>query len=148
MAEGWGVVVNRDEVALPVHANNGRALLYYQRQVDELAESLGVTPLSRFFSRSPEDIAEFLRRQGVEPDPDDLPDEQWFEPAEGLAVVRALLSALNQSPEVLSAQAGIVADLVAAEESLKFAAAHECLFHLGRKLPKLDAPPEREWHGR
>lgn len=137
MAAGWSVVLENATVG---EAKGGKALLYYQRQIDELAERLGLEPLSHFFSRDPQAIAAYLRGLGAEPDMDALPDEEWFEPAEGLATVQALLAHLQNEPNDVPEPGRIIADLEVVAAALMAAQDAGSRFHLGREL----APPERD----
>jgi hypothetical protein len=141
MASGWRVVLQQELPGELAAADTGKALLYYQRQIDELAERLELLPLSRFFSRSPHDIAAYLRTQGVEPNLDDLPEEVWHDAADGLRTVRALLTALGQGPGSLPQPEKIVADLRVVERILVVAEREAIRFHLGRELPVLGEPP-------
>jgi hypothetical protein len=129
------------EIAGVEPGGGGKALLYYHRQIDELAERLDLIPPSRFFSRSPGDIAEYLRNQGFERSLDELPEEEWFDPADALRSVRGLLEALRSTPAAAPEPARIVADLEQIEQALVLAEARGIRFHLGRELPKLGDPP-------
>jgi|DewCreStandDraft_4_1066084.scaffolds.fasta_scaffold123532_2 hypothetical protein len=140
MASGWTVVYEIDVGAPRLGSAAGKSLLYYHHQIDELARQLGLVPLSAFFSRDPGDILRYMREMGVEPDPANLPDEEWFEPTEGLATVRGLLVHLQTHTTDLPEPARIVADLQLVEQSLLLAIDHGVRFHLGRQLEI----PERE----
>ena len=135
MAAGWSVVLESDLVGAAVPAGAGKSLLYFHRQIDAVAERLGVSPLSGFFSRDPRAIVDYLRQQGVEPDMDALPDEEWYEPAEGLATVRGLLAHLRIEPDDVPEPVRIIADLEEIERALAAAAESGVRFHLGRELP-------------
>jgi hypothetical protein len=136
MASGWRVVLEQELPANAAPADTGKALLYFQRQIDELAERLQVPSLSGFFSRSPYDIAEYLRGQGVEPNFDHLPDEEWFDAAEGLRTVRAIIEELRTFPAAVPAPEKVVADLEDVERALILAESKGLRFHLGRTLDK------------
>jgi|GEM_PF-1894766 len=138
MAAGWQVLLEEETPGIEIAGGRGVALLYQQRQIDLLAERLGVTPLSRFFSRSPVEVAEYLSQQGLNPDEYDLPEEEWFSAEDGLATVRALLEALSAAPQLVPQGDKVIADLDDAERILALAALHGVRFHFDRKL----APPE------
>lgn len=140
MSHGWRVVLQQ-EAAVIEAGSGGKALLYYHRQIDELAERLELVAPSRFFSRSPADIAEYLRSQGFERSPDDLPDEEWFDPADGLCSIRGLLAELRATPAAAPEPERIIADLEEIERALMRAEEQGIRFHLGRELPKLGDPP-------
>src|SRR5262245_30181977 len=141
MAHGWRVVLQQVLSGDAANADSGKALLYYQRQIDELAERLELVPLSRFFSRSPHDIAAYLRTQGVEPNLDDLPEEEWYDAADGLRTARGLLEALADAPKSVPQPEKIIADLQEIERILIVAERETTRFHLGRELPVLGEPP-------
>jgi hypothetical protein len=136
MSNGWCVILEREIDGVTVASTAGRSLLYYQRQIDELAEKLGLTPISTFFSRDPNEIADYLRRQGVEPDMDQLPDEEWFEAIEGLATVSGLLNHLRADTAGVPEPGKIIADLDLVQQTLAIAAEQSTRFHLGRVLPE------------
>ncbi len=136
MSKGWSVILEREVVGMTEPTAAGRSLLYYQRQIDELAEKLGVSPLSGFFSRDPNEILEYLRREGFEPDPDQIPEEEWFEAGEGLATVVGLLSQLRSDAMGLPEPTKIIADLEQVERALALAVQNAVRFHLGRELPE------------
>src|SRR5262245_49463349 len=139
MAAGWSVVLE-NRAAPAVDAKGGKALLYYHRQIDELAERLGLTPLSDFFSRDPQAIATYMRTLGIDPDLDALPEEEWFEVGEGLTTVRGLLAHLREEPNDVPEPTKIIADLEIVVAALAAAEQAGTRFHLGREL----TPPERE----
>jgi hypothetical protein len=138
MAAGWSVVLENRSAA--VDAKGGKALLYYHRQIDELAERLGLEPLSHFFSRDPQAIAAYMRSLGVEPNMDALPEEEWFDAAEGLATVRGLLAHLREEPNDVPEPGRIIADLEIVVVALAAAEQTGSRFHLGREL----TPPESD----
>jgi hypothetical protein len=140
MAAGWSVILEGEVPGIAPAAGSGKSLLYFQRQIDDLAKRLKLSPLSGFFSRSRADILAYLQDAGVERDPESVPDEQWFDPADGLATVRGLLDSLREDPTSVPDPVKIIADLEQIESALVGAAESGVRFHLGRQL----AQPERE----
>ena len=69
----------------------------HQEELDAVAASLGVKPLSSFFSYSQEEIAD----QGMEA-PEGL-EAQWFSPDEVSKTLSAFIGKLEASPEVKDA---------------------------------------------
>jgi len=136
MSNGWRVILEREVTGGSAPTPAGRSLLYYQRQIDELAERLGFAPFSNFFSRDPNDIAAYLRRQGVKPDMDQLPEEEWFEASDGLATVGGLLNQLRVDAAGVPEPQKIIADLEQVEQTLAIALENAVRFHLGRELPE------------
>ena len=138
---GWYVALEGSEshsVALP---HRGKALLFAQFQLEEIADELGLPALKAFFSSDPAAMADYFRRQGLEPDPDALPDEEWFDATDALPTVRALLARLQGDPRAVPQGEKVTADLRAMERALADAAARAVRFHIATRLPDLD-PPE------
>jgi hypothetical protein len=138
---GWYVALERSEsgpVALP---QRGKALLFAQFQLEGIADELGLPALKAFFSSDPAAIADYFRRQGLEADADALPDEEWFDAADALPTVRALLERLQADPRAVPQIEKVTADLRAMEQALADAAARAVRFHIATGLPDLDSPP-------
>jgi hypothetical protein len=140
MAGGWYVLLERDLPGVEVSTDGGRALLYFHRQIDDLAARLELPALSGFFRPDRAAVLEYLRNQGVEPDPESLPDEDWFDAADGLQTVRGLLAHLRDDPAAAPSADKVIADLEELERVLTPADAAGVPFRLTRKLP----PPPTE----
>src|SRR5437870_1715057 len=133
MAGGWYVLLQRELADLEVSTGGGRALLYFHRQIDDLAMRLGLAPLSGFFRPDRAGVLEYLRGQGVEPDPESLPDEDWFEPSEGLATIRGLLAHLRGDVQAVPSGEKVIGDLEEIERVLDPAERDGVRFRLSRK---------------
>ncbi len=94
-----------------------------QDELEELAKRLGVRPLMEFFSASPDEVAEMA---GLSADEIDVPDEQWFEPREGLRTVRSLKEHLASIPGAEE----VVLDLADMERVLQEADGRGLKWHL------------------
>jgi hypothetical protein len=134
MAGGWHVRLEHDLPDVEIVADGGRALLYHQRQIDELAERLALPPLSGFFSTDPESVGNYLAEQGLDPASFDLPEEEWFDAADGLATVQGLIAALRTDGGEIPQAERVLADLEIVEQNLSVAALHNVRFHLARHL--------------
>ena len=134
MAGGWHVLLESDLPGVTPSPDAGKALLYYHHQIDDLATDLGVTPLSAFFRPDRAGVAAFLRSQGVEPDEDALPEEDWFEAYEGLLTVRGLLERLRENAAAVPQGEKVVADLEEIERALVPAEIAGVRFRLTRIL--------------
>src|SRR5262245_12771877 len=121
MAAGWFVVTDQQQPGPAPAGDSGRALLFYHRQIDELAERLGLDPLSGFFSPLPDEVAAYLRRQGVDPDTVELPDEEWHDPADGLRTVRGLIDHMTSQPHEVPQPEKVRADLEVVARDLESA---------------------------
>ncbi|NBV24604.1 MAG: hypothetical protein EBS05_22120 [Proteobacteria bacterium] len=71
---------------------DGKSLSRHMDALDEAARSLGVKPLSEFFSADPAEAAAFMADEGMEPDDLELPPLQHYTAADGLVTVRALVN--------------------------------------------------------
>ena len=90
---------------------NGKAIGHAaEPALEQLCRAAGVAPLAGYISQSPEELRELMEEFGGEV-PDDLPDEQWFAPAEGLALVQALIGCIEVDPQVIENSADILEDL-------------------------------------
>jgi hypothetical protein len=137
VAGGWHVLLETDLPGVEISPDAGKALLYYHHQIDELAVNLGVPSLSGFFRPDRAAVAAFLLSQGVEPDEDALPDEDWFEAYEGLLTVRGLLERLREDADAVPQGAKVIADLEEIERVLVPAEIAGIHFRLTRALPTL-----------
>jgi hypothetical protein len=142
MGAGWYIAREREipgtSGVLP-HA--GKALTFAQHHLDEIARELGVPLLKEFFSSDPASIAAYLREHGVTKDPDELADEEWFDPAEILPTVRAVLDRLRDPPVGMGQVEKARADLSAMADILTTAAKQGVRVHIATGLPEELGPP-------
>jgi hypothetical protein len=135
MAGGWYVLLERDVPGLDISADGGKSLLYFHRQIDDLSARLQLPPISGFFRPDRAGVLAYLQEQGVEPDPDALPDEDWFEPEDGLDTVRGLLDQLRADPTSAPSGEKLIGELEEIERILGAAEREGVRFRLSRKLP-------------
>ena len=145
MGKGWFVALERPvagvEGALPHH---GKALLFAQHHLEELARELGLPPLKAFFSSDPAALSAYLLEQGIAAAADEFAAEEWYNPADALPTVRQLLDRLHDPPVGLGQVEKVRADLAAMANILAAAAEHGVRFHIATGLPDLsEGPPER-----
>jgi hypothetical protein len=111
---------------------NGRSLARHEDALEKLALNLGVRPLIEFFSADENSMAllieegagdqELLRR---------LPPPQWYQPADGLKTVQALLQALRDDPQQLGTEGKqVLSELKEYAEVLEKAGDREMRWHL------------------
>ena len=144
MGAGWYVALERGITGvsgtLPHH---GKALLFAQHHLEAITRELELPALKEFFSSDPAAVAAYLHEQGIEPDPEGLAAEEWFDPADALPTVRALLDRLHDPPVGLGQVERVRADLTALAGVLAAAAEHGVRFHIATGLPDLgDRPGE------
>jgi hypothetical protein len=119
--------------------HRGKAMLFAQHHLEEIARDQGLPPLKAFFSSDPSAVADYLREQGIEADPEGLAEEEWFDPADALPTVRALLERLSDPPVGLGQVERVRDDLRAMANVLAVAAEHDVRFHIATGLPDLHA---------
>jgi hypothetical protein len=84
---------------------NGRTLARYESAVESLAHSLGVKPLLEFFSADQNSMALLIEEGGGNPGIlRQLPPPQWYDPADGLETVEALIAGLEEDPHQLGTE--------------------------------------------
>jgi hypothetical protein len=112
----------------------GKALARCQLPLDTRARRLGLKPLSDFHSMDAEEAAELMAEFGPPEGLDiGLPEEEWFEAADGLETVRGLLACYRDNPRALrrlECPEALLDDLVEAEKILVEARHHGVRFHL------------------
>lgn len=104
MAASLYIVVEGEDPGFDIFVN-GHALARNEDALERLAESLGVAPLLQFFSADENSMCVLLEQGAGDPDwAHHLPDPQWFDPAEGLASVRAMIQFLRRAPVALGSE--------------------------------------------
>jgi hypothetical protein len=144
MGAGWYVALEREIPGVGgVLPHNGKALLFAQHHLEEIARRLGIPPLKTFFSSDPTAVAAYLQEQGIDTDAEDLATEEWFDAADALPTVRRLLESLTDPPVGMGQIDKVWADLAAMESVLLRAEAASVRFHIATGLPDLDLMPQR-----
>ena len=108
---------------------SGKTVARSIEELDELATSLQIAPLSGFISMSGEDLSNLL---GDDASQGDVPEVKWFEPSELLASVRALAKAVTTSK--LSGFERLAAELSEYAHVLENAVAAKCRVRLAVDL--------------
>jgi hypothetical protein len=110
MAASIYIVVEGEDPGYNIFVN-GRTLARHEGAMESLAHSLGVKPLLDFFSADQNSMALLIEEGGGNPGIlKQLPPPQWYDPADGLETVEALIAALEEDayqlgtegPEVLT----------------------------------------------
>jgi hypothetical protein len=98
MAASLYIVVEGEDPGFDIFVN-GHALARNEDALERLAESLGVAPLLQFFSADENSMCMLLEQGAGDPGwARHLPEPQWFDPAEGLITVKALIQFLSETP--------------------------------------------------
>lgn len=101
MSVAYYIVLDNEDPGFETFVN-GKAIAHAMEALDALCEQEGLPKLESFFGQSLEELAELLDEEIDIPEDED-PGPQWFEPAEGLALVDALIATLQKQPGVLNA---------------------------------------------
>jgi hypothetical protein len=98
MAASLYIVVEGEDPGFDIFVN-GHALARNEDALERLAESLGVAPLLQFFSADENSMCMLLEQGAGDPGwARHLPEPQWFDPAQGLVTVKALMRFLSETP--------------------------------------------------
>lgn len=139
MGLGWYVVLERELPEAAIAKEGGKALIHHQHELDDLARRLDLMPLSGLVSVRPAALAAYLQQQGLDPNEIPIPDEEWYDPAEGLKTVRGLIEHLRKAPGAAPAtvpnSVRVVQDLQGIEKALIVAEREKVQFHLASDLP-------------
>ena len=97
MAASLYIVVEGEDPGFDIFVN-GHALARNEDALERLAESLGVAPLLQFFSADENSMCMLLEQGAGDPGwARHLPEPQWFDPAQGLVTVKALMRFLSET---------------------------------------------------
>jgi hypothetical protein len=111
MSVSMYIVVEGDDPGYNIFVN-GRMLARHEDAISQLATSLGVAALIEYFSADANAMASLVQEgHGNERLLTQLPPPQWFDAADGLRTVNALVAALEED----STRAGAEGALVLAE---------------------------------
>ena len=131
MAASMYIVVEGEDPGFDIFVN-GRFLARHEDALERLALRLDVRPLIEFFSADENSMSllieegagnhDLLRR---------LPPPQWYQPADGLTTVKALLEALEADPQQLGTEGEqVLSELLEYAQVLKKTIARKLRWHL------------------
>jgi hypothetical protein len=131
MATSLYIVVEGEDPGFDIFVN-GHALARNEDALERLAERLGTRPLLDFFSADENSMALLLEQGGGNPEwMQHLPNPQWFDPANGLVTVCALIDFLRDAPTALGSETPqVLSELREYERVLRKTAARELRWHL------------------
>jgi glycine/D-amino acid oxidase-like deaminating enzyme len=142
MGVGWYVAREREMPGQSgVLPHGGRALTFAQHHLDELARELQLPLLKSFFSSDPSALAAYLREHGVDADADEFETEEWFDPAEILPTVQALIERLHDPPIGMGQPDKVRDDLAAMADILAAAIEQGVRVHIATGLAEDLGPP-------
>ena len=131
MAACLYIVVEGEDPGFDIFVN-GHALARNEDALERLAERLRVSPLLEFFSADENSMALLLEQGAGNPDwAGHLPQPQWFDPANGLVTVCALIDFLMDAPTALGSETiAVVYELREFERVLRKTAQRELRWHV------------------
>jgi hypothetical protein len=104
MAASLYIVVEGEDPGFDIFVH-GHALARNEDALERLAERLHVDPLLEFFSADEDSMALLLDQGEESPDlPLPLPQPQWYDPADGLVTIRALMDFIGLTPAFLGSE--------------------------------------------
>jgi hypothetical protein len=95
-------------------------------RLDKALTKAGLPTLGQFVSADP---AEWRDMDDDDPDALGMPREQWFNPADGLAVVRMVAAYLRAKPKAISWSEDALSELAQVEAELVAAESRKAQFH-------------------
>jgi hypothetical protein len=105
MAASMYIVVEGEDPGFDIFVN-GQAVARNEDTLERLAKRLGVKPLLEFFSADENSMALLLEQGIANPDwASHLPQPQWYDGADGLATVCALIESVTLDPGALGSDA-------------------------------------------
>lgn len=134
MALAFVVTIEKDlpESAAYVKAKTGKALGRESDRLDSAARRKGAEPLTALLSESQAALRAQLEADGFDANKMRLPPELWFEAAQGLKTVRALIEYVSANLNDFKQPNPILRDLKAAETLLAAAQAVGVRFHFSK----------------
>lgn len=131
MAASLYIVVQGEDPGFDIFVN-GHALARNEDALEHLAESLHVAPLLQFFSADENSMCLLLEQGAGDPEwARNLPEPQWFDPADGLATIRTLIRYLVGSPACFGSETlPILNELREYERVLEKTKLHKLRWHL------------------
>ena len=132
MALAFVVSLEKELPSAPagVKGANGKAIAREADRIDSAARRKNVEPPTALLSESQAALIEQLKADGFDPSKMHLPAEQWFDAAQGLKTVRALIEYVSANLNDFKQPNPILRDLRNIEATLVAAEAAGVRFHL------------------
>src|SRR5262245_10886538 len=90
---------------------NGKYLSKEAKRLEKIAKSLGVRALDDYVSYSPEEARAIMEDMGTDPAVKakmELPEQKWYDPEEGLDLVRKLSAHVKTNPSAVKNARGVL----------------------------------------
>jgi hypothetical protein len=134
----WAIIVSLekplpDASAAYAKAGGGKALMREIDRLDSAARRKSVSAITSLLSESQADLRTKLEADGFDPSKMRLPQELWFDAADGLKTVRGLSEWVTANLNDFKQPNPILRDLKAAEALLAAAEGAGVRFHFTKK---------------
>ncbi|HUX45268.1 MAG TPA: hypothetical protein VMV57_11000 [Terracidiphilus sp.] len=131
MAASLYIVVEGEDPGFDIFVN-GHAVARNEEALERLSQTLNVKTLLDFFSADENSMALLLEQGAGDPEwAKNLPQPQWFDAAEGLAAVRAILQFIQSTPAALGSETtSVLQELREYERVLEKSAMRGLRWHL------------------
>jgi hypothetical protein len=126
MGVAFCVVFNKDVPPFGTLGADNMALAKGDENLDAVAQAKGMRTLGSFLSQDPQELAEMM---DLDVEEMGAPPLGWFDAAEGLTAVQALIAHLRSDPKAISKATEMLAELEQIESELSAAAKATVMFH-------------------
>jgi hypothetical protein len=120
MSTAYFIVLDREQPGFDTMVN-GKFLAQDSRKLEKIARSLHLRALEDFVSYSPDEAVAMMEDFGADLDGIDaaeLPVQQWFDAADGLALLEKLAGHVQANPTAVKNAQGVLSDLQEFQEIL------------------------------
>src|SRR5262249_2290961 len=93
---------------------NGKFLAQDSKQLEKVTRSLGIRPLEDYIGYAPDEVRAIMEDLGADAEEIggiELPQQQWFDPQDGLDLVAKLSGHIRATPKAVKNAKGVLADL-------------------------------------
>lgn len=127
MSVAYYIVLDKSDIDFDSFVN-GKSLARAWDALSPTVKKLGLRDIEDFVSCDPEELADILEDLGAG-DSVEVPEEQWFEPTEGLEWILKLSEYLQKNPKALQNSADVLSDLNEYKEVLEAAKKMNARWH-------------------
>lgn len=128
MSVAYYVVLDIEEPGFDTFVS-GKAVARASEELDALCHRTGLQTLDSFMGQSMDDFEDLLGEDIELPDGDDG-QAKWFEPAEGIALIESIVSAIKQSVTSVPSADAVLEDLEEYKAVLEQALKIKAKWHL------------------
>jgi len=126
MSASLFIVLEREIEGVDASSVSGKFLSRQLEWLDEAAAKLHVRRLGELISFAPDEVQAFLDSEGGDAEGFDVPPEQWFDAADGLRTIEALV---KHAESLTTTEKGLLLDLRACKQVLERARESSVKFH-------------------